>query len=155
MGCTPAAVGCSDDDAVRFLVESCFRLKEPLILGDRQARRVAKRYGLDLDVRTAEDPVLEYKVREMTFLDRVNRELPKDYEGLMVSTVTPGSWAQVANLRSGDILLAINDKPVSTIRGFKKMIREMAKEKPKRVKLFVRRGQATAFVFMRPEWPRD
>ena len=111
--------------------------------------------GTAADVRTAEDPVLEYVVREMTFLDRVNRELPKDYEGLMVATVTPGSWAQVADLRSGDILLSINDQSVKTIRGFKKLIRTLAKEKPKRVKLFVRRGQATAFVFMRPEWPRD
>ena len=107
------------------------------------------------DARTAEDPVLEYKVRELTFLDRVNRELPTDYRGIMVAAVTPGSWAQVANLRSGDILLEINDKPVDSIRSFKKLVREMAKEKPKTVKIFVRRDRSTAFVFMRPEWPRD
>jgi len=107
------------------------------------------------DARTAEDAVLEYKVRELTFLDRVNRDLPKDYEGLIVAAVTPGSWAQVANLRPGDILLQINDEPVTTIRGFKKLIKKLGKDKPKRVKLFVRRGRATAFAFMRPEWPRD
>jgi len=107
------------------------------------------------DARTAEDPVLEYKVRELKFLDRVNRELAKDYEGLIVAAVTPGSWAQVADLRNGDILLEINDEPVKTIRGFKKLIKKLGKAKPKRVKLFVRRGRSTAFVFMRPEWPRD
>ncbi len=107
------------------------------------------------DARSAEDPVLEYKVRELTFLDRVNNDLPKDYEGLIVSNVTSGSWAQVANLRAGDILLKINDEPVAGIRAFKKIVRKLGKEKPKRVKLFVRRGRSTAFVFMRPEWPRD
>ena len=107
------------------------------------------------DVRTAEDPVLEYGVRELTFLDRVTRDLPKDYEGLIVSTVTPGSWAQVGNLMSGDILLEINDQPVDGIRTFKKIVRALAEEKPARVKIFVRRGRTTAFVFMRPEWPRD
>ncbi len=107
------------------------------------------------DARTAEDTVLEYKVRELTFLDRVNRDLPKDYEGIMVSAVTPGSWAQVANLRSGDIVLKINDQPVTSIRTFKKLVRELSKKKPKTVKIFVRRDRATAFVFMRPEWPRD
>lgn len=111
--------------------------------------------GTAADVRTAEDPVLEYGVREMTFEDRVEQELAKDYEGLMISNVTSGSWAQVADLRAGDILLSINDQPVSTIREFKKIVRALGKDKPRRVKLFVRRGQATAFVFMRPEWPRD
>jgi len=107
------------------------------------------------DARTAEDAVLEYKVRELTFLDRVNRDLPKDYEGIMVAAVTSGSWAQVANLRGGDILLEINDQPVTSIRTFKKIVRALAKEKPKTVKIFVRRDRSTAFVFMRPEWPRD
>ncbi len=107
------------------------------------------------DARTAEDAVLEYKVRELTFIDRVNNDLPKDYEGLIVAAVTSGSWAQVANLRAGDILLSINDEPVDGIRTFKKLVRKLGKDKPKRVKLFVRRGRSTAFVFMRPEWPRD
>ncbi len=107
------------------------------------------------DARGAEDPVLEYKVREMTFLDRVNNDLPKDYQGLIISAVTSGSWAQVANLRAGDILLKINDETVDSIRTFKKLVRKLAKDKPKRVKLFVRRDRSTAFVFMRPEWPRD
>lgn len=107
------------------------------------------------DARTAEDPVLEFKVRELTFIDRVNRDLDKDYRGIMVAAVTPGSWAQVANLRAGDILLEINDQPVDSIRSFKKLVREMGKAKPKTVKIFVRRGRSTAFVFMRPEWPRD
>ena len=107
------------------------------------------------DPRSAEDPVLEYKVKELTFIERINRELDKDYQGLMVASVTSGSWAQVANLRVGDILLEINDEPVKTIREFKKLVRKLGKEKPARVKIFVKRGQATAFVFMRPEWPKD
>ena len=107
------------------------------------------------DARTAEDEVLEYKVRELTFLDRVENDLPKDYLGLIVAAVTPGSWAQVADLRGGDILLEINGEPVDSIRTFKKIVRKLADEKPKRVKLFVRRDRSTTFVFMRPEWPRD
>jgi serine protease Do len=107
------------------------------------------------DARSAEDPVLEYKVREITFDDRVHRDLPEDYEGILVSSVTPGSWAQVADLQVGDIVLAVNDHPVKGIRDFKKVVRALGKERPKHVKIFVRRGRGTAFVFMRPEWPRD
>lgn len=107
------------------------------------------------DARGAEDPVLEYKVRELTFLDRVNRDLATDYRGILVAAVTPGSWAQVANLRVGDLVLEINDQKVDSIRSFKKIVRQLAKDKPKTVKIFVRRARSTAFVFMRPEWPRD
>ncbi len=107
------------------------------------------------DARTAEDGVLEYKVRQLTFMDRVKNDLEKDYKGVIVASVTPGSWAQVANMRVGDILLTINDKPVDSLRTFKKIVKALAKEKPKRVKVFVRRGRSTAFVFMRPEWPKD
>jgi serine protease Do len=107
------------------------------------------------DARTAEDPVLEYKVRELTFMDRVDHDLLKDYDGVIVSSVTPGSWAQVADLQSGDIVLEINDEPVDSLRTFKKLVKQLGRDKPKRVKIFVRRGQSTAFVFMRPEWPND
>ena len=107
------------------------------------------------DARTGEDEVLEYKVRELTFMDRVENDLEKDYEGVIVSTVTPGSWAQVADLRVGDILLKINDRPVDDLRAFKEIVKTLAKERPKRVKIFVKRERSTAFVFMRPEWPSD
>lgn len=107
------------------------------------------------DASTAEDTVLEYKVREVTFLDRVENDLSSDYVGVIVASVTPGSWAQVGDLKVGDILLEINDEPVADLRGFKKIVKKLGKEKPKRVKIFVRRQRTTAFVFMRPEWPRD
>ena len=112
--------------------------------------------GTAADARNAEDPVLEYKVREMTFLDRVNRELAEGLRGADGRVGHPGSWAQVAEpARRATSSWKINDETVSTIRGFKKLVKKLGKEKPKRVKLFVRRGRSTAFVFMRPEWPRD
>ena len=108
--------------------------------------------GTAADARTAEDEVLEYKVRELTFMDKVDRDLPLDQEGIIVAQVTNGGWASVAGLRVGDVVLKLQGEAVTTISAFKKAIKKLAKDKPKRVNLFVRRQRNTAFVFTQPDW---
>ena len=108
-----------------------------------------------VDVRSAGDDVLEYKVRELTYMDRVSRDMDLETEGLIVSDVTRGGWASVAGLSSGDVILRIQDAEPKTIREFKKFVKELAEARPKRVQFFVRRGRSTAFVFIQPEWPDD
>ncbi len=105
------------------------------------------------DARSASDDVLEYKVREMTYMDRVVRELPLEQEGLVVSDTSNGGWANVAGLQSGDMLVHIQGEEVKTIKAFKALVKKMAEEKPKRVQIFVKRGRSTAFVFVQPDWP--
>jgi serine protease Do len=105
-------------------------------------------------VRRAEDPRLEYRVREVTYMDRVEREWPAEQAGVLVHEVSPGSWAQVAGLQVGDLILSIDDRPVLTIEDFEKETARVAAERPARVKVFVRRGIASAFVFVAPDWPR-
>ena len=105
------------------------------------------------DARSASDDVLEYKVREMTYMDRVVRELPLEEEGLVVSDTANGGWANVAGLQSGDLLVHIQGEEVKTIKAFKALVKKLAEEKPKRVQIFVKRGRTTAFVFVQPEWP--
>jgi len=105
------------------------------------------------DARSASDDVLEYKVREMTYMDRVVRELPLEEEGLIVADTSNGGWANVAGLRSGDLLVHIQGEEVKTIKAFKALVKKMGEEKPKRVQIFVKRGRSTAFVFVQPDWP--
>ena len=107
------------------------------------------------DVKSAKDEILEYKVREMTYMDRVDRNLSQDFKGLVVSGVEGGGWANVAGLRGGDVLLELQDQPVHTVREFKKLVKKLHKDQPKRVRMFVRRGRSTTYVFMQPDWPQD
>ena len=105
------------------------------------------------DARSAEDDVLEYKVRELTYLDRVDKELPMDLEALMVADIEDGSWAAVAGLEVGDVLLELQGEPVPTIATFKDAVKRLHEARPERVRFFVRRGRDTTFVFARPDWP--
>jgi serine protease Do len=105
------------------------------------------------DAKKSKDEFLEYGVRELTYMDRVERELALDWKGLVVADVTSGGWADVAGLRAGDLLLSIQDKDVRTIAAFDEATKRLAEQRPKRVKIFVRRGVSTAFVFVQPDWP--
>jgi S1-C subfamily serine protease len=105
------------------------------------------------DAKKSKDDFQEYAVRELTYLDRVERDLPLDWQGLVVSEVTSGGWADMAGLRQRDLLLSIQDKEIRSIKDFDDTIKRIAEERPKRVKIFVRRDQSTAFVFVQPDWP--
>jgi serine protease Do len=113
------------------------------------------------DADKAKDDVLEFGVRELTFMDYVEHtdKAPpakgetSELEGLVVAEVAPGGWANVNGLRGGDILMRYHDQPTTTIQQFKDAVAKTAKERPKIVKLFVRRDRGTAFVFVQPDWP--
>lgn len=128
------------------------------VLRDGTEREIAVRLqetpSTVADASTAEDDVLEYKVRELTFLDRVDKDLPMDLQALMVADVEDGGWAAVAGLEVGDVLLRLGDDEIPTIAAFKEATRRLATARPERVRFFVRRGRNTTFVFARPEWPR-
>lgn len=118
------------------------------------------------DADKAKDEVLEFGVREMTYMDWVERTDaappppappqgpdPAPFRGLVVSEVAPGGWADVNGLEGGDVLLSYQDLPTPTIAAFKEAVKKVAEARPKIVRLFVRRDRATAFVFVQPDWP--
>ena len=68
-------------------------------------------------------------------------------EGLVVSSVKPGSAAEEAGLRSGDVITQINRRPVKNLAEYN---REMARnEKGKPVLFLVRRGQSSLFLALK------
>ena len=68
-------------------------------------------------------------------------------EGLVISAVAPGSTAEEAGLRSGDVITEINRQPVKNLADYK---RELARnEKAKSVLFLVRRGQSSLFLALK------
>jgi serine protease Do len=105
------------------------------------------------DAKRATDDFLEYGVRELTYMDLVDRELPLDQKGVLVASVENGGWAAVSGLRVGDVVLSLQDEAVSSVADFEARTKAVTAARPKHVKIFVRRGVSTAFVFILPEWP--
>ncbi len=113
------------------------------------------------DADKAKDEVLEFAVRELTYMDYVEHtdKAPpakgeaSELAGLVVADVAAGGWANMNGLQAGDILLSYHDQPTTTIAQFKEAVKKTADARPKVVKLFVRRERGTSFVFVLPDWP--
>jgi len=68
-------------------------------------------------------------------------------QGLVITAVTPGSAADEAGLRSGDLITEINRRPVKTLADYS---REMARsEKAKSVLFLVKRGENSVFLALK------
>jgi serine protease Do len=107
------------------------------------------------EAKSAPDPDLEYKVRELVFQDRIDHRWDDpDPKGVLVTEVTSGGWASLAGLHSGDLIVKIQGNPVPGIAEFEAATKKLKETKPTVVTLFVRRGYRTAFVFIEVEWKR-
>ena len=70
--------------------------------------------------------------------------------GVVVSAVAPGSPADEAQIRRGDVILEVNRRPVKDAAGFRAAVKTT--EKGKSLLLLVKRGESTIFLALkRPE----
>ncbi len=97
---------------------------------------------------------LEFSVRDLTPMDVLDRRLPANLKGVLVTEVTPGGWANIGGLQVDDILLASNGQLTETAEGFERVMANLLKSRPKVVQLFIRRGERTHFVFLEPDWQK-
>ncbi|MHC4598968.1 MAG: PDZ domain-containing protein [Planctomycetota bacterium] len=107
------------------------------------------------EVKTVKTDVLEFSVRDITFMDRVRNKWEKGQQGVIVVEATSGGWASLGGLGARDLILSINGKPVADVQAFKAVDKALSREKPDVVRIFVKRGYRTAFVFLEPEWESD
>ncbi len=94
----------------------------------------------------------ELTVREMSFDDRVTREIDEDLRGVLVEQVQSAGWASLAHLRKGDILLEIGGKPTPDVDTVEQLLTAASEAKVDRVVFFVRRGIHTMYLELEPSW---
>jgi serine protease Do len=70
-------------------------------------------------------------------------------EGVVVSAVDPGSAADEAGIRRGDVIVEIDRKPIRGLDEYKKAVAGIRKGKG--VLLLVRRGESTLFLALKPQ----
>jgi len=68
-------------------------------------------------------------------------------EGLVITEVAPGSAAEEAGLRSGDVIAEINRRPVKSLADYKNVL--AATEKAKSILFLVKRGQSSVFLALK------
>jgi serine protease Do len=71
----------------------------------------------------------------------------KRAEGVVITSVEPGSAADEAGLEQGDIIVEVNRKLIHDVSEYKKAV---AAQKGKRILFLVRRGENTMFLTLKP-----
>lgn len=70
-------------------------------------------------------------------------KLKKEIHGVIVNTVTPGGPAEKAGVKIGDVVLTINEKPVSTTRDLRMLVAQLPPDSEAHLKI-LRDGQEKA-----------
>ena len=53
-----------------------------------------------------------------------------------------------------DLIVSINDRPVPNVDAFIRVMHDLIAQRPKVVRIFVKRDYLTHFVFIEPDWSR-
>jgi C-terminal processing protease CtpA/Prc len=86
------------------------------------------------------------------FFDTADEQWNGDQRGALVVEVKPGSWAELAQLYPGDLILEVDGETVGGVDALKKKLDQIAAVKKKLVMMKVLRGIHTSYLEMEPNW---
>lgn len=98
------------------------------------------------------DDTFGLTVRELTTDVRILLNLSDETQGVIVRRIKSGSWAHLAGMRPGVIILRFGEYPVSNIEEFQEVVNKVKEEKPAEVPVFCRVGARTGFFRLQPRW---
>lgn len=98
------------------------------------------------------DEVLGLDIRELTTDVRIALNLPESAQGVIVRRIKQGSFAHLAGMRPGIIIMNLADFPTNSIDEYKEAVRKIAEQKPTEISAFCRAGAATGFFRIEPRW---
>lgn len=101
------------------------------------------------DNNEAEETQLGLTVQDLTPEIARGLGIEDDVKGVVVTAVEPDSPAAQAELKRGDVIVEVGDKPVTSTREFRAATKDLQKAKP--LLLLVRRGDNTIFLTLKPE----
>jgi serine protease Do len=101
---------------------------------------------------TYENKDLEFAARDLSFDDRVEEKLDESTQGVLISDVRRSGWADLGGLRSGDVLVSVDSRPVQSIKALEKVMDRIAEDQPRRILFFVRRGVTSKYLEIEPDW---
>ena len=157
-GSVIAASRPEDSDVFDSLIRAYKVGDEVELAGQRDGKPLTLRAKLGLrpkgDSELAEfkDDRFEFTARELSFTKRVESRLDDTDRGVLIDQVQPGGWAALAGVSGGDILLAMDGRPVQDIKDLRERMLAARDTQPKRVVFSLKRGIRNRFVEVEPQW---
>ena len=95
---------------------------------------------------------LGFSARALAQDDRNERQLAAEDQGAIITRVERSGWADLAGLRSGDLLVELNGRPVTDRESLATLLSTLATERPRHVIFRVQRGISGAILECEPDW---
>ncbi len=95
---------------------------------------------------------LQVVVRALTFYDRAERALSEGQGGVLLERVENGGFGGLAFLRTGDLLVRINDREVTNLDSFEAALKAAERGNEERLRFLVLRGADTRLLFVDAPW---
>ena len=80
--------------------------------------------------------------------DKVREESQDDSGGVLVQRVLPDSPAESKGIRAGDVIVRLDNQPVTGVAQFEELAAKLGTGKP--VPVLVRRGESPLFLALTP-----
>jgi serine protease Do len=107
---------------------------------------------LQREMRKYRNDDFEFTAREVSFFDAVEEQLPSNQQGVLVESVTAGSWAELGTLSAGDLILEVDGRLVGDLDALRRELERVAAAKEKVVVIKVLRGIHTSYLEIEPNW---
>lgn len=104
------------------------------------------------EMKRFEDEDFGFRARDLADADRRDPRLDRDTAGVLVDSVTNGSWASLGRLSAGDVILSIDGRDVANVEDLAARLKEIRATRPSSVVMFVRRGVKSLFLDVQPAW---
>jgi S1-C subfamily serine protease len=104
------------------------------------------------EMKRYEDEDFGFRARDLADADRRDPRLEPDTTGVLVDSVTNGSWASLGRMSAGDVILAVDGRNVANVEDLAARLKEIRATRPASVVVFVRRGVKSLFLDLQPTW---
>jgi len=94
----------------------------------------------------------EFTARNVSFFDSAEEQWDKNQQGALIEEVKPGSWAELANLYVGDLVVEVDGQPVGNVDSLRQVMDKIAAAKKPAVVMKVMRAIHSAYLEFEPNW---
>ncbi len=126
------------------------------VLRDRQTLKIpvelVRSPRLEREMKKYRNDDFDFTARDVSFFDAADEQWNNDQKGALVEEVKAGSWAELATLYTGDLILEVDGHPINNVDSLRKQLEEIAAAKKTFVTMKVLRGISTAYLEFEPNW---
>ena len=152
------AAGPEDEDELSTLIRQydIGKTVELAVLRNLQPQVVsvelARSPRLKREMKKYRNDDFEFTVRDVSFFDIAEEQWDENQRGALVEDVKSGSWAELASLYVGDLIVEVNGQPITGVDSLRHQMEKDAATKLPVVKMKVLRGIHTAYLELEPAW---